>query len=107
MQLDTTRIAVRERNLLDTFDLALQVSREFFVPLLVTFFLAAIPLMIVNDLLIGWILSVEYSEAFFYSEEAGSIWRFWWDMTLLVVIEAPEEASEGQAIRYEEPGRPR
>ena len=108
MQLDTTRIAVRERNLLDTFDLALQVSREYFVPLLVTFFLAAIPLMIVNDLLIGWILSVEYSEAFFYSEEAGAIWRFWWDMTLLVVIEAPlasifTTAYLGQAVFVERP----
>jgi len=89
MQLDSTRIAVRERNLLDTFDLALHVLREYFKPLLITFFVAVIPLMVINDLLIGWILDVEYRETFFYLEEQGAIWRFWWDMTCLVFIEAP------------------
>ena len=89
MQLDSTRIAIRERNLLDTFDLSLHVMREYFQPLLITFFVMAVPLMVINDLLIGWILDVEYREAFFYLEEAGAIWRFWWDMTCLVFIEAP------------------
>lgn len=89
MQLDSTRISIRERNLLDTFDLALHVLREYFKPLLITFFAAVIPLMVINDLLIGWILDVEYRETFFYLEESGSIWRFWWDMTCLVFIEAP------------------
>lgn len=89
MQLDSTRIAIRERNLLDTFDLALHVLRDYFKPLLITFFVAVIPLMVLNNLLIGWILDVEYREAFFYSEESGAIWRFWWAMTSLVFIEAP------------------
>jgi len=89
MQLDSTRIAIRERNLLDTFDLALHVLRDYFKPLLITFFVAAIPLMAINDLLIGWILDVEYRDTFFYLEEQGAIWRFWWDMTCLVFIEAP------------------
>ncbi|MEO8497019.1 MAG: hypothetical protein ABI614_18260 [Planctomycetota bacterium] len=89
MQLDSTLIAIRERNLLDTFDLALHVLREFFKPLLITFFVAAVPLMVINDLLIGWMLDVEYRETFFYLEESGAIWRFWWVMTCLVVIEAP------------------
>ena len=89
MQLDKTRIAIRERSLLDTFDLALHVLRAYFRPLLVMFLLAVIPLMVLNDLLIGWMLDVEYREAFFYTEEAGAIWRYWWDMSLLVAIEAP------------------
>ena len=89
MQLDSTRIAIRERNLLDTFDLALHVLRDYFKPLLITFFIAVIPLMAINDLLIGWILDVEYQEMFFYLEESGAVWRFCWDMTCLVFIEAP------------------
>lgn len=89
MQLDTTRIAIRERNLLDTFDLALHVLRDYFKPLLITFFVTVIPLMVMNDLLLGWILDVEYRETFFYMEEQGAIWRFWWVMTCLVFIEAP------------------
>ncbi len=89
MQLDSTRIAIRERSLLDTFDLALHVLRDYFKPLLITFFVAVIPLMVINDLLIGWIMDVEYREAFFYLEEYGAIWRFWWNMTCLVFIEAP------------------
>jgi hypothetical protein len=89
MQLDSTRIAIRERNLLDTFDLALHVMRAYFKPLLITFFAAVIPLMIINDYLVGWILDVEYHDTFFYLEEQGAIWRFWWAMTCLVFIEAP------------------
>lgn len=89
MQLDSTRIAIRERNLLDTFDLSLHVLRDYCKPLLITFFVMVIPLMAINDLLIGWVLDVEYRETFFYLEESGAIWRFWWDMTCLVVVEAP------------------
>jgi hypothetical protein len=89
MQLDSTRIAIRERNLLDTFDLALHVLRDYFKPLLITFFVAAIPLMAINDVLIGWMMDVEYREAFFYAEESGAIGRYWWSMTCLVFIEAP------------------
>lgn len=89
MQLDSTRIAIRERNLLDTFDLALHVLRDYFKPLLITFIVAAVPMMVINDLLVGWMLDVEYREMFFYLEESGAIWRFCWDMTCLVFIEAP------------------
>ncbi|MDA1051135.1 MAG: hypothetical protein O3C40_11740 [Planctomycetota bacterium] len=108
MQLDSTRIAIRERNLLDTFDLALHVLREYFKPLLITFFVAVIPLLVLNDLLIGWMLDVEYRETFFYLEEQGSIWRFWWDMTCLVFIEAPlasifMTSFLGQAVFVAEP----
>ncbi len=89
MQLDRTRISIRERNMLDTFDLALHVMREYFKPLAVMFFVAVIPLMVVNDLLIGWMMDVEYEDTFFYTEEYGAIWRYWWAATCLIVIEAP------------------
>lgn len=89
MQLDNTRIAVRERNLLDTLDLALLVIRQYPKELLLTFAAIAVPLAILNDFLLGWILDVEYREAFFYLEEYDSLWRFWWEMTALVFVEAP------------------
>ncbi len=89
MQLDNTRIAVRERGLLDIFDLALQVTREYFKPLCLTFGLLAIPLMLLNDLLIGWMLEGEDREVFFFMDELESILRFWWNMTCLVFLQAP------------------
>lgn len=108
MQLDNTRIAIRERNLLDTLDLALQVIRQYPRELLITSCMAAIPLAILNDFLVGWILDVEYKEAFFYLEEYPSLWRYWWLMTVLVFIEAPlvsifMTAFLGQAVFIDRP----
>lgn len=108
MQLDNTRIAIRERSLLDTLDLALQVIRQYPRELLLTFLAAAVPLAVLNDYLAGWMLDVEYRDAYFYVEESGAIWRFWWSMTLLVFIEAPlasifMTAFLGQAVFVERP----
>lgn len=89
MQFDHTRLVIRERPLLDTCDLALLVLREYPAALLGLFALGVAPLFVMNDFLIGWMLDVEYKDLFFYTEEAGAIWRYWWVMTLLVVIEAP------------------
>ena len=89
MQLDRTRIAIRERELLDTFDLSLRVVRRHATPLIITFALGALPLMIMNHLLLGWIMNVEYRDAWFYLEESPAIGRYIWNMMLLVVIEAP------------------
>ena len=44
MQLDRTRIAIRERGLLETIDLALFVIREFAGPILACGLLAIVPL---------------------------------------------------------------
>lgn len=89
MQLDRTLIAIHERSLLETLDLTLHVVRRYFWPLTVTFAIGAIPLAIVNHLLVGWMMNVEYREGFFYLEESQSIARFLWDMTALVFIAAP------------------
>jgi hypothetical protein len=89
MQLDKTRIAIRERELLDTFDLSLRVVRRYIAPLIITFSLGAVPLMIINHLLLGWLMDVEYRDAWFYVEETTAIGRYVWGMILLVAIEAP------------------
>jgi hypothetical protein len=82
MQLDNTRITVRERSLPEILDLALHVIREYFQPWLATTLLAALPLALVNYGLVGWMADVDYDEGDFPL-------RFLWNMTLLVYIEAP------------------
>ena len=82
MQLDSTRIAVRERSLLDIFDLALHVMREFAGAWIGTSLLGILPLMLINYALIGWMADIDY-------EQDLVPLRFLWNMTLLVIIEAP------------------
>lgn len=89
MQLDKTRIAIRERGLLETFDLALHVVRHHAGALIATSALGALPMMLINQVLLGWMLEAEFRETGLFSEEAATIFRYLWDMTLLVVLEAP------------------
>ncbi len=81
MQLDNTRIPIRERNLLDILDLSLKVTVAFMGPLLFTTAAAVVPLMLLNWWLIGWVPSE--------GEEAGASARYVWLMAQLVFIEAP------------------
>jgi hypothetical protein len=108
LQLDSTRIAVRERSLLDTFDLSLHVSRHYIGRLLLTFFAVALCLMVVNHLLLGWIIDTGNQGSFFYADDLGMISRFVWDMSILVAIEAPlgsvfATAYLGQAMFVDRP----
>jgi hypothetical protein len=81
MQLDRTRIAIRERGLLETIDLTLLVIREFAGPLVVCACLGIIPLAIINELLVGWMVTVD-------DEGTVSWFRYLWAMTVLVFLEA-------------------
>jgi hypothetical protein len=81
MQLDKTRIGVRERGMLEVLDLSLHVLRAYIGPLTLTFLMGMAPLMLLNHLLIGWLADVNYNETFPF--------RYVWTMTLLVFIEAP------------------
>ncbi|MBC8872467.1 MAG: hypothetical protein H8E44_23795 [Planctomycetes bacterium] len=82
MQLDKTRIAVRERGVLDTLDLSLHVARVYALPLMVTMAMGVIPLMVINHLLLDWMLLAA-------DNELDYPFRFVYNMTLLVFIEAP------------------
>jgi hypothetical protein len=82
MQLDSTRIAVRERSIPEVFDLALHVTREFAGPWLICSLLAIVPLALLNYALVGWLTDLDYD-----TDYAGL--RFAWNMTLLIFIEAP------------------
>ncbi|MDX1946166.1 MAG: hypothetical protein SFU86_12275 [Pirellulaceae bacterium] len=82
MQLDSTRIAVRERGLLDIFDLALHVTREFAWPWLAGSLLAILPLAMLNHFLVGWMASSDYET------DAPGV-RYLFAMTMLIFLEAP------------------
>ena len=89
MQLDKTRIAIRERGLLDILDLSLHVLRAYARPLAITFVIGAAPLMLLNHFLIGWMAAgLDFSEPFAF-EDYGKTIRYIWNMTLLIFIQAP------------------
>jgi len=82
MQLDRTRIAIRERGLLETIDLALFVVRDFVAPIIACALLAIVPLALINYALIGWMAPAEYD-----TDVVG--FRYLWNMTVLIFLEAP------------------
>src|SRR5438132_11305086 len=82
MQLDRTRIAIRERGILETFDVALHVVREFAGPWAIASLLAIVPLALMNYALVGWMVPAD-------SESLSDYLRYLWAMTLLIYLEAP------------------
>lgn len=82
MQLDHTRIAIRERGLLETVDLALLVTRDFAGPIIACSLLAILPLALINYVLVGWMAPADYD-----SDVLG--FRYLWNMTVLIYLEAP------------------
>ena len=108
MQLDSTRIAVQERGFLDILDLSLRVLRIDGGRLILLLAIGALPMIAINHLLIGWMMSGDSGETFLYADEAGSIARYVWDMSLLIMIEGPFAtilltAYLGQAMFVERP----
>jgi hypothetical protein len=82
MQLDRTRIAIRERGLLETIDLTLLVIRDFAGPLIACALVGIVPLAIINELLLGGMVAID--------DEGNVTWfRYIWGMTVLIFLEAP------------------
>lgn len=79
MQFDKTRIAIRERDLLDLFDLSLQIIRVHAWPLFVTSALGIVPFALLNYWLLSDLPLVE----------AEDYWAYAYRMTLLVIFETP------------------
>ena len=80
MLYDKTTINVSERSMLEIADISLHVIRDHFKPLIFTFGLMVIPLMVLNYFLIGWMTEIDYGD--------GNLLRYAWSMSLLVVTEA-------------------
>ena len=103
MRLDRTRIAIRERPLLDILDLSLRVLAVYPGPVLLGTVIAALPLSLLNEYLIGWMAGE--------GDDPSALTRYIWTMTLLVFFEAPLASSAvtlylGQALFMDKP-RPR
>lgn len=101
MELDNTRITIRERGLLETLDLALHVLREFAQPWFFMTLAAVVPLWLLNHYLIGWMVDpqiFDYTEYQLYEWAPAEWhlriyymfpWRYLFDLALLTFIEAP------------------
>ncbi len=81
MQIDKTNIAVRERGTAELFDLSLHVMRRYLGPLMIAGLIGVVPMALLN----AWLLGGVYIE--WTSPETQL--RYFWDMTLLVFVEAP------------------
>ena len=86
MQLDKTRITIRERSNLELCDLALRVIRKFSPALLVSLAVGVVPLAVLNWLLLGDLPEPETTAA---------MARYYWNLTLLVFLEAPLATAAG------------
>lgn len=101
MELDKTRIAVRERGTLEIFDLSLQVIRAYALPLVIAFAIGVVPLAVINHFLVGWMV-----KHFDFAVEFPI--RYVWNMSVLVIFEAPLAsifltAYLGKAVFHERP----
>jgi hypothetical protein len=101
MQLDKTRVAIRERSFIDILDLALAVLREHAGPLCLAWLAGAVPAALFNY----WLLSDWFvSNAFDY----GDLPTYVMYMSLLICWELPLATSPitlylGQALFVERP----
>jgi hypothetical protein len=81
MELDRTRIAIRERGLLEIMDLSLRVIRAYAAPLFNCWLLGALPFAVLNALLLGRMID-EY-------EWGNTSFRYTLLMVQLVFLQAP------------------
>lgn len=100
MQLDSTRIAIRERDLADIMDLSLRVVRAYAWPLFWTTLAGVVPFAILNYFLTRRASVVDY--------DATAPWDYIWFMLFLVVLELPLAAAPttlflGQAMFERKP----
>jgi hypothetical protein len=98
MQFDKTHIQIRNRNENELLDIALHVIFRFPVQILFSFAMLAIPLLLLNNLLIGHILTLDYNLAFqmrtsiveeTYTSSDISYKTFLILQVILIIIEAP------------------
>ena len=78
MRFDKTFIAIRERGVLEIFDLALHVIVDHFKPLFWLLLIGALPWIVLDYLLVGWIATSDFAEPSLY----------YWVMLLLIVSQA-------------------
>jgi hypothetical protein len=104
VQLDKTRIAIRERSFPDIMDLALKVCRGHAPALLITTLLGTIPAVLFNH----WRLSGLLDQFDSYSDPGDSIaaylwFTLWWVVFEIPLVAVPTTLYLGQALFVEKP----
>ncbi len=89
MQFDRTAIRIRERGAHETLDLALHVMARWWWPLWWSFFKAALPLMVINAVVMEWVFARVDMDTLSSLEILGVCYRYGMNMGLLVLLEAP------------------
>lgn len=101
MKLDHTFIAIRERGILEIFDLSLHVIRDHFKALVALLLIGAAPWILINWLVTGWLIVGDFSG------EHGLL--YYWILALLVISQAQVGTTLityylGQAMFVAKPG---
>lgn len=89
MQLDRTRIAIRERSYGDVLDLALRVSWAHAPALCVTWLLGAAPAILFNVWLFGGWVQEELDSGLTSEQELGVFFLYMFATALMVMMELP------------------
>jgi len=100
MQLDRTRITIRERTTFELFDLALQVVRTFFVPLAGWLLLGAIPFAALNLWLLGDNVDLQELTEF---KASYTWWTLWLIVLEMPLATAPATLYLGRVLFLEQP----
>jgi len=101
VQLDSTRIAIRERSFADLLDLALRVIREHALPLAATFTIGAVPMALFNHWLLAETLN---DDEFVYGVPLTYLlYTLFWIVWELPLAAAPTTVYLGKALFEEKP----
>lgn len=89
MQLDRTHVRIRPRTLSEIGDLALMLIRQYPQSLCVGFALGALPWVLCNWALLGWMPWSETIETVYDEETVQQRYRYVWLMASLVFLQTP------------------
>lgn len=66
IKLDQTYVSVRQRSILETYDLAIQIAKDHFLPILITLMIGCIPWMVIDYLILYRWQAAEQPAWFFF-----------------------------------------
>ncbi len=89
MQLDRTRIAIRQRGILELADLALMLLHRYASPLLAVSFLSALPWALLDLAIVGWIPWTATVEDYDTESFISANMRYLWLLSILVYTQGP------------------